>query len=419
MRISKHGLSLVIVIAILVAFTIGPTACLFRESEGSAADLMKGISANKLGGKAADDIFILSMSEFYFDLFKKTIDENENSLVSPLSVMLALAMTANGAANETLAQMEAVLGKDINIDDLNKYLLAYTKNLPVGNKYRISIANSIWFKDDEGLVVKPEFLQKNADYYQAQAYKTPFNYQTLKDINSWVNKNTEGMIDKMLDEIRGDAVIYLINAMVFKAEWENIYQRHKVHTGEFKGEDGKAYNVDFMSSDESVYLEDEFAVGFVKPYSGRKYSFVALLPNEDLTVGDYVSSLTGERFISMLQSASKEGVSALLPKFSCEYEVTMNETLKALGMPKAFSESEADFSSLGQSTGGNIFISEVLHKTFIKVDEMGTIAGAATEIVEEHGEMEMKTVRLDRPFVYAIVDNTTSLPIFIGTVMSF
>lgn len=417
----KRGLALLLTLMLLTACTLGTTACSVRSSRVQAADLMKGVKAENVSGRDTDSAFIAAMSEFYFDLFHRSITEGENSLISPLSVMLALAMTANGAAGETLAQMEAVLGREIPLDELNRYLLTYAGSLPADKKYRVNIANSIWFRDDENrLQVREEFLQKNAGYFKAQAYKSPFDGQTLKDINSWVEEKTEGMIDEILDEILEDAVMYLINAMVFEAEWENIYKTHEISPGEFKGEDGKTYPVEFMTSEENLYLEDNSTTGFIKPYAGNQYSFVALLPREGTKVQDFAASLSGEKFLDILKGASREEVHATLPKFTYEYEVVMNEVLEAMGMPDAFSPRAADFSLLGQSSRGNIFIGEVLHKTFIAVDEKGTKAGAVTKVeMRDEAYMETKIVTLDRPFVYAIVDNTTGLPLFIGTVMDF
>ena len=185
-----------------------------------AQDLMDGVKAQTVQGKPADEKFIGNTADFAIDLFKKTASETNNSLISPLSVMLALAMTANGADKETLTQMQKVLGKDIPLDQLNEYLYSYVKNLPSERKSKLSIANSIWFRDDANyLTVEKDFLQKNADYYNAAAYKSAFDSQTLKDINNWVKSKTDGMIDKILDNIAKDAVMYLINAVVFYARW--------------------------------------------------------------------------------------------------------------------------------------------------------------------------------------------------------
>ena len=210
------------------------------------ANLMKGVTANTVSGMFADDKFIGSMADFSVELFKKSIADNENSLISPLSVMLALSMTANGADNETLSQMEAVLGGSIQMNDLNKYLYSYVKGLPSSEKSKLGIANSIWFRDISTLNVKPGFLQTNADYYGAEAYKSAFNETTVTDINDWVSANTDGMIDSILDEISSDAVMFLINAVVFDAEWETVYDKSQVSDGIFTDINGNQQIVPFM-----------------------------------------------------------------------------------------------------------------------------------------------------------------------------
>jgi len=175
-----------------------------------------------------------------------------------------------------------------------------------------------------------------------------------------------------------------------------------------------------MNSEESIYLDDGSATGFIKPYYNDKYSFVALLPNEGISIKDYIETLSGEGFLNTVKSAQNTVVNAVMPKFSYDYKIKLNDALKDLGMHDGLSAAKADFSRLGKSSRGNIYIGEVLHKTFISVDELGTKAGAVTkvEMTYESAPAELKIVRLDRPFVYAIIDNSTNLPVFIGTVMN-
>jgi serine protease inhibitor len=301
---------------------------------------------------------------------------------------------------------------------LNEYLYTYVKHLPSEKNSRLSIANSIWFRDDENrFTVERDFLQKNADYYNAAAYKAPFDNQTLKDINTWVQEKTENMIDKILDEINEDAVMYLINAILFEAEWQQVYNKANIREGEFTAVDGDKEQAEFMYSEENIYLESDQAAGFIKPYAGN-YSFAALLPSEGIAIEDFIQGLTGDEFMHILDSAENTAVNAGLPKFSYAYTIQMNEVLKDMGMPLAFSAKDADFSRLGRSSRGNLFIGEVLHKTFIQVDERGTKAGAVTKVeIRDEAYYEVKNVVLDRPFIYAIIDNDSKLPLFIGSVM--
>ncbi len=382
-----------------------------------AADLMAGVKANKVSEEAeltgGDSIAI---ADFAVKLFQNSTSD-ENTLVSPLSVLCALAMTANGARSETLAQMEDVFG--LSVPELNDYLRTYLNTLPSGDKYKVGIANSIWFKDVKTLTVEKDFLQTNADYYGASVYKAPFDEKTLKDINAWVTDKTDGMIEDILDEIPDDAVMYLINALAFDAEWETIYKESQVRDGEFTTEDGETRDVEMMYASEYQYLDDGSAAGFIKYYADRKYAFAALLPNEGVLINDYIASLTGDKLISTFQNAQSVEVNTAIPKFESAYSAEMSGMLKSMGMTDAFDDDRADFTGLGKSEEGNLFISRVIHKTHIAIDEKGTKAGASTavEIIPQSEPMEEpKTVNLDRPFVYMLIDCQTNLPLFIGAV---
>ena len=403
-------------IALLLAVLLGLTAC------GASEDLMNGIPANTVDVLPDMDAGAAAAADFGVRLFQTATEDGKNTLISPLSVLYALAMTANGADDETLDQMEQVLGMDA--ENLNSFMLAYMDLLPEGKAYKMSLANSIWFKDDPRFEVKESFLQTNADYYDASIYKAAFDQSTLTDINTWVKKHTDGMIPEILDKIPEDAIMYLVNALAFEAEWDEIYENTQVWEGDFTTEDGTRQDVEMMHSQENTYLEDDLATGFIKYYKGRKYAFAALLPNEGVTVSEYVDSLTGEHLLEMLSDPEYVRTIVTLPKFETEYDIEISEHLEAMGMPDAFDYRVADFSRMGTYTGEdvNICIDRVIHKTFISVAEKGTKAGAATvvEMVTE-GAMSVEDYRevvLDHPFVYMLIDCETNLPFFIGTMMN-
>ena len=410
-RISSMLASLFLV----CAMALNMSGC---SAQVQAKNLMEGVTPKKVSNLAGPGSLNADVADFAVRLFQASEKSGENTLVSPLSVLCALAMTANGAEGETLKQMEAVLG--MTAEDLNGYLYSYRKDLSQGEKFKLSLANSIWFTEDGRFTVDRDFLQLNADYYGADIYQAPFNAQTCKDINSWVRRNTDGMIPEILDQIPQEAVMYLVNALAFEAEWSKIYEKHQVRDGQFTKEDGTKQNVDFMYSSEGVYLEDEKAAGFIKYYKGGRYAFAAMLPNEGVSVSDYIASLNGESLNAMLADPKHTTVFASIPKFEMEYSAELSEILKAMGMPRAFDSENAEFERLGVFADGNIYIGRVLHKTFISVGEKGTKAGAAT-VVELSGEaaapQEPKQVYLDRPFVYMLVDCENNIPFFIGTVM--
>ena len=385
----------------------------------NATDLMSGITptAVSLDPDLVKDS--AAVTDFAVKLFQNSLNEEGNTLISPLSVLSALAMTANGAKGETLSQMEDVLG--LPREQLNAYLHTYMTQLPQGDKSSLNLANSIWFRDDEGLTVEQEFLQTNADFYGADLYKAPFNSATCKEINAWVKKNTDGLIDGILDQIPENAMLYLINALAFDAEWANIYTDGSVKTRTFTKENGRTQDVELMYAGEHLYLEDEHATGFIKYYDGYGYAFAALLPNEGISVADYVSTLTGEHLNLLLSNPVSVEVDTAIPKFETAYTVDMSAVLQDMGMTHAFDMFAADFSAMGSHPEGNLFINRVLHKAFITVDERGTKAGAVTTVEAACGaampEEEPKRVILDRPFVYLLIDCETNLPFFLGTVM--
>lgn len=393
----------------------------FSGCTGSSGDLMAGIKARPL----SDSIDLTGDSltgivDFAVSLFQSSFSPDENSLISPLSVLCALAMTANGARGETLAQMECTF--NLSMPELNAYLGAYLKRLPSGEKYKVGLADSIWFKDDASLKVEKDFLQTNADYYDASIYEAAFDSTTLRDINAWVSDKTDGMIKNILNNIPDQAIMYLINALAFDAEWEDIYKADQIRDGTFTTESGEERDAEMMYCSEYSYLNDGNATGFIKYYADCKYGFAALLPNEGVSVEDYTASLTGEGLLETLDNAQGVEVRTAVPKFACEYSVEMSDILKAMGMRDAFESNKADFSDIGKSDNGNIYIGRVIHKTFINLDEKGTKAGAATivEIKQDSAPIqqeEPKIVYLDRPFVYMIVDCETNMPIFIGTAM--
>lgn len=386
----------------------------------AAENLMDGVKARSIS--PLDDLsrHNAAVTDFAVRLLNATDENGKNTFISPVSVIAALAMTANGANGDTLSEMERVLG--MTSDELNLYLYTYLNSLPNGDKYKLLVANSIWFTDDDNLTVNKDFLQKNADYYGAEIYKTPFNNQTKRDINSWVYKNTDGMIPKILDQIPDAAIMYLINTLAFEAEWPEYYKKEQVHSGVFTKESGEEQDAKLMYSTEGTYLSDDNATGFIKYYSGRKYAFAALLPNEGIAVSDYIASLDGEKLSTMLANPTYTTVKTAIPKFKTEYEVEMSNILSNMGMPTAFNVTFADFSRLGSYDELNIYISRVLHKTYIEVAEKGTKAGAVTVVEMKAGSAapsdEPKVVYLDRPFVYMIIDCENNIPLFIGTMMS-
>ena len=399
-------------VLLIAAIVLSCTACVAKVH---AADLMKGVKPSTTLPAPAQPTAAqqAANADFALRLLRAAGESGQNTLLSPLSVSMCLAMAANGAKGETLAQIEKTLG--MTLDELNAYYLAYREALESNKNLRI--ANSVWFTEDQSFTVNQSFLQANANYYGVSAFQAPFNETTLQDINNWVKDQTNEMIPKILDEIPADAVMYLVNALAFEAKWKEEYEEDDYRVGDFTCADGSKRPAKFMQSTEPQYLETEQATGFLKPYKGGRYAFAALLPNEGVRLNEFLEGLDGATLHALLAEPQEMDVRVELPKFESACNLQLNDVLKTMGMELPFDEKNADFSGLATSADGNICIDRVLHKTYISVDESGTKAAAATvtEIRAESIEISEKNVTLDRPFVYMIVDTKTNLPLFIGT----
>jgi len=358
-----------------------------------------------------------AITDFGSSLLSNLWAKDDNIMVSPVSIFNALAMTANGASGETLVQFEKLFG--LSIEECNNYLKDYNNSLPYGDKYKLDVANSIWMRDTFTPV--ESFIEKNKEIYGAEVHKSAFDNNTLNDINNWVKEKTDSMIPKIINTIEDDAYMYLINALAFDAEWSKVYEEDEVRDGIFTKENGETEKVPFMYSEEGEYLEDKNTTGFIKYYKDAEYAFVALLPEEGISMEDYINKLNGKKLKNLLDTSRLLSVKAAIPKFKSEYEAELGKVLVKMGIPDAFDQYKADFSGIGQTENDlGLYIDEVLHKTFIEVDENGTKAGAATAVIMKECASaynpEVKTVYLDRPFVYMLVDTKSWLPAFLGIV---
>lgn len=357
-------------------------------------------------------------ADFAFKTFVKTHKLQKNALISPVSILLALCLAAEGADGNTLAQMENIMGADIAT--LRSVFSGYIANQK-GNS-ELKIANSIWINNEKNrLSVAESFIQICKNSYNAEVYSENFDAKTAKKINKWVNKNTDGTIDSVISSIPSHAVMYLINTVLFESEWQTPYYKGQVVPGSFRNSDNTLSNVEMMVSDEYNYFKLGKVQGIIKDYKNANYAFVAMLPDENVSLEDAVTSINADEFIKRMTVPSYSHAIVRMPKFEFECSFELPEIFKSMGMTDAFDITKADFSKMGSSTRGNLFISNILHKTYIKVAEKGTKAGAATVIEEADSAAPMEPLKLtfDRPFIYAIVEKESGMPIFLGTVTNF
>lgn len=365
--------------------------------------------------------------EFSIELFKRNLSEGENSMISPASVEFALVMALNGADNETLTEMLTVLCPGATQEEINAFVQDLDDMLTYSEGADFNIANSMWCNENVlGDCLNESFADALKEDINAEAYMLPFDDKAVKEINNWVDDNTNGMITELLDEIPPEAAMYLINAIAFEGEWEEAYEDYQIkEDGIFINAAGEEEQARMLKETGTHYFENEDAVGFMKYYDGRDYAFLAMLPKEEGAIEDFVTNMTAEDYMSFYESHTTEyDVITELPCFTYSYDVTMNDALMDMGMPTAFSDENADFSLMVTDPEVELYINRVMHKTYIELDENGTKAAAVTAVEMERETAayeepkEIKEVILDRPFVYAIVDVHTGMPIFIGTVNS-
>ena len=413
-------LTAALALLMLLSVPVQMTSCALRVS---AEEISAGYTRKATENVPVSDAFVAAMADFSLTLTNTTLSmEKEgkaNHLISPLSAMICLSMLANGAEGETLAQMETVLG--MPIEELNKNLYAYTCDLYVGEDCKVSLADSIWYRDGDSFTVREEFLQTCADWYEARQYAAPFDESTRGDINAWAKKYTDGMIDTILeDPIPVDTVMYLINALVFDAKWEEEYEKKDIDADIFTDCKGVEHAVEMLCSEESRYLTVEGGFGVARPYKGNGYYFVGLLPEEGVDIYDFAASVTGEAWVAMWEEQTRTTVYTRIPEFTYASDMELTPVLQEMGMTDLFDEGLADLTGIGQGASGNLYCSGVYQKTFIEVNRHGTKAAAITwaenKCEAADAIVEPKYVYLDRPFVYAIVDGKTGLPLFVGVV---
>ena len=363
-----------------------------------------------------------AVTDFALSLLREERSGSVSVLLSPVSILNALGMVANGASGTTLKQIETATG--MSLHQLNDFLYTYRMSLPADSKTcKAALANSAWLRDT--FRVEDAFLRSCVNYYSAEVYRSAFDGGLVTDLNRWVSKKTDGMISDLLEKEPGaQTMLYLVNAACFDAKWETPYTKENVRTdGIFTAASGKRQTADYLDSHETIYLSGNNVSGFLKPYDGGKYAFVALVPDEGVTLADYLRNLTGEHLYQLITDHHYADVQASIPKFTARSELEMEEPLRAAGISDLFDVSAADLRGLGSAPNGNtLYVNSVLHKTYLELDENGTKAAAATSLDINAGAAppseDVKTVTLDRPFLYMVVDTHACVPLFMGTVTS-
>ena len=363
-------------------------------------------------------------NEFAFDLFYKILQttDEKNVFISPLSVDFALGMTLNGANSITKQEMKNVLHHSKLTDEqINEYYQLMLNALPtIDPTAKLNIANSIWCR--EGFPFYKSFLDINATYFDAEIRNLDFSASyALDTINGWCARKTNNLIKNPLDKIPSDAVMYLINAIYFKGIWIAQFDKANTAKANFHSENGSQNQVDMMCIPKGSfpYCEDENAQYLDMGYGNGAFSMTLILPREGKTLKDVSNKFSADYFNDNVKNRlDSTNIRVFLPRFKTEFKATLNDVLIALGMPSAFdSQGTADFSGMCNILEHYLYISRVIHSTFVEVNEEGTEAAAVTivEMVETSaGADNTRVFRADKPFMFVIRENSTGAILFMG-----
>lgn len=384
---------------------------------GCAADGLPYMKAQKYDSQKINPQIIASNTKFAFDIFRQLNNEDRDKsiFISPLSISTALAMTYQGAGTTTRDAMAKVLGYDgydaAKINETYQNMLRYLHQ--ADSKIKLNISNSIWIRDGEE--VKKNFIDVNKNIFDAYVASLDFSKDSAADaINGWISDSTGGLIKKMIEPpISPRVVMYLINAIYFKGEWKKQFDRKNSTNADFYSGDGSKKEVVMMRRTGKVeYGQGDGYKAVRLPYGKGKTSMYCILPEEGTSVNDFIDSMNPEKWKEIRDIVSEtDDVNLQLPRFKQEYGIkNLNDSLISLGMGEAFSES-ADFSGIREG----IFISRVLHKAVIEVNEEGSEAAGVTVVeMKETAASEPVTFIANRPFVYMIVDDETGTILFMG-----
>ncbi len=357
---------------------------------------------------------------FSTELLKHSRREGKNVLVSPLSVTLALGMTANGAAEETLREFEALFGLDR--DNLNSLCARFMADYAaLGGSTEATLVNSLWADPD--LTLANGFVLRCQDTYGAQLFQQDLqDPATVKAVNQWVNEATRGLIPSVVDEFDHQAVLALINAIYLKNKFAHPFETpYSEWEMDFTAEDGTVTHPKGMSNGtrNEEYISGKNEQGVLLPYDDERLGLLLLLPQEGISLTDYLDGWDKATIPTLLSTRQETRVSLTCPKFKTEWSASLNDSLQAMGLSQAFDPQQADFSAMGNAGGDPLYIGDVIHKTAFELNEKGTEAAAVTAVIMECTSamppQNLIYLRFDRPFVYGIVDMETGAPLFLGT----
>ncbi|HWV56582.1 MAG TPA: serpin family protein [Longimicrobiales bacterium] len=367
----------------------------------------------------ADEIAISDASTgFGFELLRRVhaAAEEPNVLLSPLSASMALGMAMNGATGETYAAMKATLGfGGMSEEEVNLAYRGLIDQLRVRDRnVEFRLANSAWLR--EGFPFEQAFLDAARTYFDAEVESLDFGDPgSPRIINEWVDDVTGGRITEIVDQIDPLDILFLVNAVYFRAPWSSPFEPLMTHPAQFHTIDGRTVTVPTMGKDGAVSLhQDDEVVVVDLPYAEGDFSMTIIMPAVGRSIDDLIDELTPERWTAWTGQFAQGRVILRLPKFKFEFDEQLVPALAEMGMGRAFDANLAEFDRI-TTARNDVYISAVRQAAYIDVHELGTEAAAATSVTVGVTSMPPE-IRIDRPFVFAIRARESNTLLFLGRV---
>ncbi len=382
----------------------------------TAGTLLLAMSSNAFAAKTmergANQSISNSMFGFGKELQNSLLQESQNTVISPLSIHLALDMVNMGAAGKTKTAISNTLQipASANPQSVKEEAKGLISSLSSNSDVTLNIANSIWIS--KSLKVKDPFIKDCKHYFDADVRKGI----TADAVNGWVAQKTNNKIKTIIDDFAAKSDMIIVNAIYFNGSWIKEFDKKKTTMEEFQTKSASIKVPTMHLKDNFSYYENKDFQAVKIPYRGGKMSMYVFLPAKDSSLKKFLPSFSQKLWSDVYENSSFQQVAISLPKFKTEYGVTLNDTLSAMGMKQAFGPG-ADFNLISP----RLFISQVIHKTFIDVNETGTEAAAATAITMTRSAMpvrDVKQFKVDRPFFFMIADDEKHTPLFIGSIVN-
>jgi len=361
-------------------------------------------------------------TDFALKLFAgETSGSGKNAVVSPFSAYAALSMAMNGAAGNTLLQMARALGVTADqIGQLNQRNQSVLAKLAGSKSIQLEIGNAVY--SDTSTPFKSSFIDSCKAWYHAEAHNIDFGPAAVATINAWCNQKTHGKIPAIISKLEKDDKMVIINAVYFKGKWADRFEEDFTKDDQFNTLSGAKSPVKMMHKDADFrYMKGSDFQAVSIPYDGKKQSLLVFLPDKGVDFGRFRTEFTRDRWNQWMTLFQKMEVNLSLPRFKVEYQADLAKTLKAMGMPEAFSSKGANFSNM-IALPKTASISSVLQRTYMDVNEEGTEAAAATAVTVAVAACvappkQVLEFRVDRPFVVALIDEDSGEILFLGSIV--